>query len=246
MLEKIKEGAEGAVGAITNNNGGSSSVNGHADSNGNSAIAVDTDGEVDVDVVGDAIEVVGEDKYLESEEEVSKNVGILKAVEKIVLTGSRQPTQATESESAGEGEDSKGQPGSVSPEGQEGRNNGEDGDRKGWLGGLAKSNIVDISRIGVGVEADRTSGSLFSGGVETSTGKGNEWAGRGRSNRVGGGNMVLREDGLPDWTVLTDRVGGLAQQTSNYELLCFIENDDTDTQVLIVQHDHDCCLDLSF
>lgn len=47
----------------------------------------------------------------------------------------------------------------------------------------------------------------------------------------GGSPVLLREDGQPDWSVLTNRVGGLAQQTAAFELLCFIDNGETDTQV---------------
>ena len=43
--------------------------------------------------------------------------------------------------------------------------------------------------------------------------------------------MLLRDDGQPDWSALTDRVGGLAQQTAGFELMCFIDNSETDTQV---------------
>ena len=31
--------------------------------------------------------------------------------------------------------------------------------------------------------------------------------------------------------MLTNRIGGLAQQAGSFELLCFIDNHDTDTQV---------------
>lgn len=50
---------------------------------------------------------------------------------------------------------------------------------------------------------------------------------------VGGGesSVLLREDGQPDWSVLTDRVGELAHQTAGFELMCFIDNSETDTQV---------------
>ena len=40
--------------------------------------------------------------------------------------------------------------------------------------------------------------------------------------------VVLREDGMPDWDVLTDR---LPRQRKDFELTCFIENHETDTQV---------------
>lgn len=36
---------------------------------------------------------------------------------------------------------------------------------------------------------------------------------------------------VQDWSVLTNRIGGLAQQAGSFELLCFIDNHDTDTQV---------------
>ncbi|CAN0023604.1 unnamed protein product [Laminaria digitata] len=36
---------------------------------------------------------------------------------------------------------------------------------------------------------------------------------------------------MPDWSTLTDRVGGLAQQKAGFELMCFIDNSETDTQV---------------
>lgn len=57
---------------------------------------------------------------------------------------------------------------------------------------------------------------------------------RSSSAKDGGGGVrevVLREDGMPDWGVLTDRAGGLAPETSSFELMCFIDNADTDTQV---------------
>lgn len=36
---------------------------------------------------------------------------------------------------------------------------------------------------------------------------------------------------VQDWSVLTNRIDGLAQRASAFELLCFIDNHDTDTQV---------------
>lgn len=44
--------------------------------------------------------------------------------------------------------------------------------------------------------------------------------------------VVVGEDGLPDWSVLMRRVGGLAQETGSFTASCFVENDETDTQVL--------------
>lgn len=43
--------------------------------------------------------------------------------------------------------------------------------------------------------------------------------------------VVLGEDGLPDWSVLTTRVGGLAKEIYAFKASCFVENDETDTQV---------------
>ncbi|CAM9438289.1 unnamed protein product [Ectocarpus sp. 13 AM-2016] len=42
--------------------------------------------------------------------------------------------------------------------------------------------------------------------------------------------VVLREDGMPDWSVLTNRVNGLAEQAGSFEFMCFIDNHETDTQ----------------
>ncbi|CAN0475855.1 unnamed protein product, partial [Discosporangium mesarthrocarpum] len=38
------------------------------------------------------------------------------------------------------------------------------------------------------------------------------------------------EDGLPDWAVLTSVAGGLATEGSAFRLLCFMDNEETDTQ----------------
>lgn len=46
---------------------------------------------------------------------------------------------------------------------------------------------------------------------------------------VVGRTVVLRDDGMPDWDVLTDR---LPRQRNCFELTCFIDNAETDTQVL--------------
>ena len=94
------------------------------------------------------------------------------------------------------------------------------------------------------IGGDRSSGSLFSGGTEAARGRA---AGAGPqvesestspvSEGGGGGvggresSVLLREDGQPDWSVLTDRVGGLAHQTAGFELMCFVDNSETDTQV---------------
>lgn len=42
---------------------------------------------------------------------------------------------------------------------------------------------------------------------------------------------ALGEDGLPDWSVLTTKIGGLKEEMHTFEASCFVENDDTDTQV---------------
>ncbi|CAM9555140.1 unnamed protein product [Pylaiella littoralis] len=58
--------------------------------------------------------------------------------------------------------------------------------------------------------------------------------------------VVLREDGLPDWSVLTNRIGGLAQQGGSFELLCFIDNHDTDTQAGVWRDEAEKRLVVSF
>lgn len=113
---------------------------------------------------------------------------------------------------------------------------------------------------GVGVgdnlsSARRSKGSSASGGSGRSSGPtegegGGFWkwggaAGGDKAKRGGGGGggsegkakvkrkrkpVVLREDGMPDWSVLTNRVDGLAEQAGSFELMCFIDNHDTDTQ----------------
>lgn len=90
----------------------------------------------------------------------------------------------------------------------------------GWLWDLGrKSGVVGFA---AEAESNRASGSLFSGGEERA-----QNVGSGRRE----GTIVLGADGMPEWSVLTDRVGGLAQQTGLFELMCFVENQDTDTQV---------------
>ncbi|CAN0441452.1 unnamed protein product, partial [Ectocarpus sp. 8 AP-2014] len=49
--------------------------------------------------------------------------------------------------------------------------------------------------------------------------------------------VVLREDGMPDWSVLTNRVDGLAEQAGSFEFMCFIDNRDTDTQASLGRGD---------
>ncbi|CAM9682943.1 unnamed protein product [Ectocarpus sp. 6 AP-2014] len=123
-----------------------------------------------------------------------------------------------------------------------------DGGNSGGPGGGVGDNLSS---------ARRSKGSSASGGSGRSSGPiegegGGFWkwgreAGGDKAKRAGGGGggggsegkakvkrkrtpVVLREDGMPDWSVLTNRVDGLAEQAGSFELMCFIDNHDTDTQ----------------
>ncbi|CAB1113920.1 unnamed protein product [Ectocarpus sp. CCAP 1310/34] len=130
--------------------------------------------------------------------------------------------------------------------------------KEGEEGGSVMAGRMDAANSGGGgdnLSSTRPSkGSSASGGggrgsspAEGEGGRFWKWRGEAGGDKAkrgggGGGNegkakvkrkrkpVVLREDGMPDWSVLTNRVDGLAEQARSFEFMCFIDNHDTDTQ----------------